>query len=57
MEFGLLGAIQLASRAGSRPGFQHRQVRAISTCRDSSNLVADWFTGSRAGLWPASKLL
>ena len=56
MEFGLSGAILLASRslAGPRPG---RELVAdlvfdLSTCRDSSNLVADRLA---AGLRPASE--
>ena len=53
MEFGLSGAMQLASssRAGRRPVCD--QVRTISTCRDSSNLSA---TGRKPGLQPASEL-
>jgi len=45
MEFGLSSAIQLTSRRWSQTWFPtcRRQVRAISTCRDSSNLVTDWF--------------
>jgi len=63
MEFGLSGAIQLASRsvtssrAGHRPGFQAiitYLVSELSPHVDSSNLVADRFT---AGLRPAGELV
>jgi len=52
MEFG-----QIPLRAsGSQTWFPtcRRQVRAISTCRDSSNLVTDWFA---PGLRPARALV
>ena len=60
MEFGLSGAIQLAS--SSRTSLSAGrccqpicdQVRAISTCRDSSNLSA---TGRKPGLRPARELV
>jgi len=67
MEFVLSRAIQLAMQVASRSATSsraawsqtwfptsRRQVRAISTCRDSSNLAADRFA---AGLQPASDLL
>ena len=64
MEFGLSGAIQLAISllAGRRPASWSQiscepvcdQVRAISTCRNSSNLSA---TGQKPGLRPARELV
>jgi len=59
MEFGISRTIKLASSslAGLRPpGFRPVADRfaAISTCRDSSNLVLDRFA---AGLRPASQLV
>jgi len=53
MEFGLLGAIQLASSSQTSCEPVCDQVRAISTCRDSSNLST---TGRKPGLRPAREL-
>jgi len=52
MEFGLSGAILLASRslAGRRPSANRSATRHVETCRDSSNLSA---TGRKPGLRPA----